>query len=93
MRLHNLHVAKKVQRKMLVKHGITHEEAQRAFRETFKQGLRKGRVVVRGKDPDSGKYIVIVGDVKKGVLYAATCQPMDKREKALYKRGLKKRQG
>ena len=93
MRLHNLHVAKKVQRKMLVKHGITHEEAQRAFRETFKQGLRKGRVVVRGKDPDSGKYIVIVGDVKKGVLHAATCRLMNNKEKYSYKEMRKRRLG
>lgn len=92
MRLKDLHLDAKVKRKILVKHAVRPDEAERAFRDVYRRVIGGPRLVVRGRDEISGKYIVIVGDLRKGVLHAATCRQMTAREKAAYRKKLKRRQ-
>lgn len=63
MRLQNLHLDAKVKRKILVKHAVKPDEAERAFRDVNRRVIGGPRLFVRGRDEISSKYIVIVGDL------------------------------
>jgi hypothetical protein len=92
LRVQNLHIDAKVKRKILIKHAVKPDEAERAFRDSNRRVIGGQRLVVRGKDEISGKYIVIVGNLRKGVLHAATCRQMTAREKASYRKKSKRGQ-
>ncbi len=93
MRLRNLHLDARVRRKIATKHGLTPDEVERAFREPDRQVIRRDRLLVRGRDDVSGKYVMIIGDDRNGVLYAATCRLMTDRERASYRKACDRRRG